>query len=328
MQRGARLVLAGWFAVSMTVAQSCMTPPANTMPPAAQGASPIGSDPHGSASAVDPPDPVAETHIDTTGYSPDQSESRALTDYLTQHRLPLVGAQVLNGPDGKRAIVLYGFVGSEFGRSDAATKARRFTDDSSIAVDNRIKVRPEILRSKLNPNPDSAPPVDAAANPLPEGSSPDSSSASSSSPDGSSPDASYPGVNSYVQQQNNAMNQSPAGQMPTTSMGSMMPLIMMLGILSAGMASGGSSFNIGPGMGGSPFGYSPSNPYSGYPSGAPPYGSSPYGGGSGYGSSGYGSSGSGSSGYGSSGYGSPPYGTSPYGSSPYNGPGAGPPPYP
>ena len=73
---------------------------------AAQGASPIGSDPHGSASAVDPPDPVAETHIDTTGYSPDQSESRALTDYLTQHRLPLVGAQVLNGPDGKRAIVL------------------------------------------------------------------------------------------------------------------------------------------------------------------------------------------------------------------------------
>jgi hypothetical protein len=294
MRRGAQLVLAGWFAVSMTIAQSCMTPAANTLPPASQGASPVGSDPGGPASAVDPPGPVAETHIDTTGYSPDQAESRALTDYLTQHRLPLVGAQVLNGPDGKRAIVLYGFVGSEFGRSDAATKARRFTDDSTIAVDNRIKVRPEILGSKTNPSPDSAPPIDPSANPLPDGSSPDSSS----------PDASYPGVNSYVQQQNNAMNQSPAGQMPTTSMGSMMPLIMMLGILSMGMASGGSSFNVGPGMGGSPFGYSPSNPYSGYPSGAP-NGSSPYGRGPSYGSS--------------------PYGTSPYGSSPYNGPGASPP---
>jgi hypothetical protein len=264
MGRGAQLILAGWFAVSTVIAQSCMTPPANTLPPVSQRSSTVGTASYGATSSADPTDPV-----DTTGYSPDEAESRALTDYLTQHRLPLVGAQVLNGPEGKRAVVLYGFVGSEFGRNDAAEKTRRFTGDTAMAVDNRIKVRPEILASKTNPGLGSAPPADMSGSP--DGSSPDSSS-----PDNTSPDAAYPGVNSYVQQQNNAASQYP-GQPPTTTMGSMVPLIMMLGILSMSVASGGSGFSVGPGMTGSPYSGSPYSPYAGYPS-APPYGSSPYGG--------------------------------------------------
>src|SRR5262249_15339286 len=192
-------------------------------------APPTPSGPPSETTATDPADPPpapeassGDNHVDTTGYSPDEAESRALTDYLTQHRLPLVGAQVLNGPEGKRAVVLYGFVGSEFGRNDAAEKARRFTGDTAMAGDNRIKVRPEILASKTNPGAGSASPDGMSGSP--DGSSPDGSS-----PDNTSPDAAYPGVNSYVQQQNNAANQYP-GQPPTTTMGSMVPLIMMLGL--------------------------------------------------------------------------------------------------
>src|SRR5271156_5081033 len=154
MRGWAHSILAGWFAITASLAQSCMVPPQSANPPLVHPAPAVGSGYSAAPPATDPVDPPpapeassADTHIDTTGYTPDDAESRALTDYLTQHRLPLVGAQVLNGPDGGRAVVLYGFVGSEFGRSDAAEKARRFTSDSSIAVDNRIKVRPELLAS-------------------------------------------------------------------------------------------------------------------------------------------------------------------------------------
>jgi hypothetical protein len=302
MRGWAHSILAGWFAITMTMAQSCMVPPQSANPPLTHPAPAVGSGYSSGSTSRDPADPPpapeaasADTHIDTTGYTADDAESRALTDYLTQHRLPLVGAQVLNGPDGGRAVVLYGFVGSEFGRNDAAEKARRFTADSSITVDNRIKVRPELLASKGASAPSTAV-------------NPDSGSAPSgaSSPDSSSPDNSYPGVDSYVQQQNNAAaaasGQYPMGQgSGGSSMAAMLPLIIMLGAMSMGMASGGGSgFSMGSGMGGSPFGYSPYGPGTGYPS-TPPYGPS-------YGAPSYG---------GGSSYGGPPYGGSPYGGSPY-----------
>lgn len=163
-------------------------------------------------------------------------------------------------------MVLYGFVGSDFGRADAAEKARRFVADMSVVVDNRIKVRPELLASKAQASADAG----SGAN---SGQSP-------------SPDNSYPGVDSYVQQQNDAqaLRQYQQNQNPSASMGSMLPLIMMLGILGMGLASGGSGFSVGPGTmgppGGSPYGYPPYNPYPGYPSPSPygsPYGASPYG---------------------------------------------------
>jgi len=264
MRRWAQPILALWFVVSVTMAQACVAP-SQSSSPGNQGSSSVGVGPThsiasgGSLTPIADHENPADTHIDTTGYTPDEAESRALTEYLTQHRLPLVGAQVLNGPDGQRAVVLYGFVGSDFGRNDAADKARRFTGNPSMAVDNRIKVRPELLASHA-----ATPDTGTSANPE----------------DGSSPDESYPGVDSYTQQQSNALNQYQQSQGPGSSMGSMLPLIMMLGMLGMSMASGGGGFSMGSPMG-SPYGYSPYNSYPGYPSGSPyapsPYSSSPLG---------------------------------------------------
>jgi hypothetical protein len=266
MRRWAQPILALWFAISMTMAQACITSPQSASYPGSHGSAALGSEPSpsiarsGSSSRTTSSENLpADTHIDTSGYSPDEAESRALTEYLTQHKLPLVGAQVLAGPAGQRAVVLYGFVGSEFGRNDAADKARRFTADPSMMVDNRIKVRPELLASGSRAT------------------APDSGS-SMTSEDASSPDESYPGVDSYAQQQNNALSQYQQNQSPGGSMGTMLPLIVMLGLLSMGLASGGSGFSVGPPMGGSPYGY-PYNPYPGYPSPSPygsPYAPSPY----------------------------------------------------
>ena len=77
-------------------------------------------------------------------YTVDRNKSDALTEYLHQHRLPLVGAQVASSGDGGRQVTLYGFVATEFGKSDAEKKARRFLKQRDIMVINRIVVRPEI----------------------------------------------------------------------------------------------------------------------------------------------------------------------------------------
>src|SRR5882672_4366876 len=58
------------------------------------------------------------------GYTNDTAQSGTLTSYLQSHRLPLVGAQVLTNGGGNRQIILYGFVASDFGKQDAADKAR------------------------------------------------------------------------------------------------------------------------------------------------------------------------------------------------------------
>jgi hypothetical protein len=90
----------------------------------------------------------------------DTSASASLTTYLRQHRLPLVGAQVLRGGTGNARIVLYGFVATEFGKNDAARQAVDYVEhaipagatapiaarDATPQVENRIEVRPEIAR--------------------------------------------------------------------------------------------------------------------------------------------------------------------------------------
>jgi hypothetical protein len=87
-------------------------------------------------------------------YKVDTAETRSLTTYLRQHRLPLVGAQVLANGAGDRRIVLYGFVATEFGKNDAARKALAYVENGSQAgtltptVENRIEIRPEIARMK------------------------------------------------------------------------------------------------------------------------------------------------------------------------------------
>jgi hypothetical protein len=87
-------------------------------------------------------------------YKIDAADSQSLTTYLRQHRLPLVGAQVLGDVTGNRRIVLYGFVATEFGKNDAARKALAYVERGAQAgtsapqVENRIEIRPEIARMK------------------------------------------------------------------------------------------------------------------------------------------------------------------------------------
>jgi hypothetical protein len=87
-------------------------------------------------------------------YKVDGVDSQSLTTYLRQHRLPLVGAQVLNGSSGNRRIVLYGFTATEFGKNDAAAKALAYIENKTPSgmpipqIENRIEVRTEIARMK------------------------------------------------------------------------------------------------------------------------------------------------------------------------------------
>jgi len=275
------MALAGWFAVTITLAQSCAAPAQTSVPYANVGASAsslgTSSSPGGSLSGAADSSGAPETHFDTTGYTADQSSSEALSAYLKHHRLPLVGAQVLKGPAGQPAVVLYGYVGSDFGKRDAVTKTHRYLADSSVPVENRIKVEPELLSA-------------GSAGGAPSGSSadenvgPDGSSADEAA-NGAPGDAQYPGVNSYEQQPNQA--QQYAQQQNAGSAISNVAPLLMLGLMALSMTSGG-SFAVGPGafgsspfgpMGGSSFGGAPYNPYPGFSS-PPPYGSSapPYGG--------------------------------------------------
>jgi hypothetical protein len=74
-------------------------------------------------------------------YNVDRKTSDALTAYLRENHLPLVGAQVTNGD--KRRVVLYGFVASEHGKDDAGQKALQYLGSGTELV-NRISIRPEI----------------------------------------------------------------------------------------------------------------------------------------------------------------------------------------
>ncbi|MGH7986439.1 MAG: hypothetical protein ACREQX_09160 [Candidatus Binataceae bacterium] len=191
----------------------------------------------------------------TTGYTKNTSESETLTNYLKHHRLPLVGAEVLNGPNGKRKVMLYGFVATNFGKADAVTKTRSFLRDSNLAVDNRVNVRPELLASGSSSSP-STPPA--------------ATSSGSSSATGA-----YPGVRGYMaqEQQEQALAQQQYGGGSTLSM--VLPLIALIGVLGAGIATGGGIGGFGGTMGPSP-GFSPYNPFPTYPSpGYPGYSISP-----------------------------------------------------
>ena len=77
----------------------------------------------------------------------DSPQSQGLSDYLKHHSLPLVGAQVVTSPSGGKQVILFGFVASDFGKTDAEQKARHYLKDPSLVVDNRIKISPELAGS-------------------------------------------------------------------------------------------------------------------------------------------------------------------------------------
>jgi hypothetical protein len=261
MRQFIQATLAVWFAVSVMMTQSCVAPSqtANSYPSARALPTSSGGENTLSSSNENLPTEAAgssrDSHLDASGYTTDEGESRALTDYLKHHKLPLVGAQVLKSSEGRRAVVLYGFVGSDFGKSDAAAKAQRYLSDDSAQIDNRIKLRPELLATNKAPAPAAAP-------------------SASTSPDNSG----YPGPESYAEQQNNqdAVTQYQQRQNSTAAVSSIVPLVALLGILGMGLAGGGGNFSMGPPS----FGTTPYSPYPGYgyPFSGSPYGASPYGG--------------------------------------------------
>jgi hypothetical protein len=260
MRRLMRTILAVWFAITMTLAQGCLTTSPSANPYSSSGKislTPSGNSTSGGGSSSGTGatvTAVATSHLDTSGYTASHTESQALTDYLKQHRLPLVGAQVLHGPASQQAVVLYGYVGSEFGKSDATAKAGQYLKNPAAVIDNRIQVRPEILAGASAP-----------------GSSPASSSmgeADTSNPDNSA----YPGADSYVAQQQEAQQYAQQQQSGIAVSGGMMPLAI-LGLMALSAASGG-AFSIGSGSSGFSSGaFGPPPPYNPYPgySSPPPY---------------------------------------------------------
>ncbi len=188
---------------------------------------------------------------------PDTDQSTRLTDYLHAHRLPLVGAQVLNSQSG-RSVMLYGYTATDFGKSDAEAKTRRFLKAGDITISNHIRVRPELLSMK----------------------SPSGSSTATGT------EAPPPDISAYENQQQEAQQQYLNQQAQAyvnqgnSAAGLAGALIPLLGLgLAIGLGGSGSGFGMGvsPGFGG--FGGSYGSPYGGY-GGNPygyPYGSSPYG---------------------------------------------------
>jgi len=77
-------------------------------------------------------------------YTVDRKASDALSAYLKDNRLPLVGAQVLQDTSGTRRLVLYGYVATQLGKDDAEQKAVEYLNSPGIQVTNRIAISPEV----------------------------------------------------------------------------------------------------------------------------------------------------------------------------------------
>ncbi len=82
----------------------------------------------------------------------DHSSTKSLSDYLHRNYLPLVGAQVLLDPTGKRRVILYGYVATEKGDSEAVEKTRQFLGNSDVEVENRIIVQPQLYPGPTVPS--------------------------------------------------------------------------------------------------------------------------------------------------------------------------------
>jgi hypothetical protein len=171
--------------------------------------------------------------------SPSQ-RGQALSDYLHNHRLPLVGVQYTNAADGARQVVLYGYVATKFGKSDAEKKVRAIIDDPNVAIVNRIEVRPEI--ASMGGSGNSA-----------------ESSASASQPND---------LQEYQNQQALQQYQNQQGLQQYQQQSANNWLSLMLPLLGFGFGSGFGGGSTSFGFGGSPSPYFGA-PYNPYPYGQP-----------------------------------------------------------
>jgi len=122
------------------------------------------------------------------GFAADNGDGSAdtLSAYLHAHRLPLVEARMVTNESGQRALMLYGFVASGYGKRDAEDQARDFMDDPDIEIINHIKVRPELLTLGTGSN-SAASALDAPPD-TGDGSAPDQEQTASAQADAEFPD--------------------------------------------------------------------------------------------------------------------------------------------
>jgi hypothetical protein len=212
--------------------------------------------------------PPASSAGTVAGGTIDSPQSQALSDYLKHHSLPLVGAQVVTSPSGGKQVILFGFVASDFGKTDAEQKARHYLKDSSLVVDNRIKITPELAggHGSSGSTANGAPP----SNTMPtDGTDPYASSGSLQDYQNNNlpPDAQAYAAQGQQLQQYQQYNSAPPSVLTT--------LIPML--LGGGMTIGGGSGGFGGGFGGFSSGYAPSYGGYGYPTYPPPMPNSGFG---------------------------------------------------
>jgi hypothetical protein len=195
----------------------------------------------------------------------DSPQSQGLSDYLKHHSLPLVGAQVVTSPSGGKQVILFGFVASDFGKTDAEQKTRHYLKDPTLVVDNRIKISPELAGgaaaagSTVNGVP--------SANAMPsDGSDPYAASGSIQDYQNNEP----PGVQAYQAQGQYQQYQQYGGynSPPPSMLTTILPLL-----LGGGMTIGGGGGGYGGSFGGFGSGYGYRS--YGYP---PPYATPGYGG--------------------------------------------------
>jgi hypothetical protein len=227
----------------------------------------------GSSNGSYSPLPAPSSAGTVAGGIVDSPQSQGLSDYLKHHQLPLVGAQVVTSASGGRQVILFGFVASDFGKTDAEQKARHYLKDQSVVVDNRIKISPELAGSKGGS-------AGSTVNGVP--------SANAMPSDGTDPYAESGGIqdyqnnqppDAYAYQSQGQQYQQYSGPAPS-AMTLLIPLLMGGSFGGGSSGFGGSFGSLGGGFGGSPFGGSPGfggGGYGGYPSYPQP---APWGGGS------------------------------------------------
>lgn len=95
---------------------------------------------------------IAAGHARAQDYAVDTQLSDGLTTELRSHLLPLVGAQVGKNPAGARRVVLYGYVATEKGKSDAEKRTLAYLGSPPPEIVDHIVIQPEI--AKLRPHRD------------------------------------------------------------------------------------------------------------------------------------------------------------------------------
>jgi hypothetical protein len=198
----------------------------------------------------------------------DSPQSQGLSDYLKHHSLPLVGAQVVTSPSGGKQVILFGFVASDFGKTDAEQKARHYLSDPNLVVDNRIKVSGELAHGGKGSG--------STVNGVPSGNAYDSTDPYAST--GSAQDYQNnlpPDAQAYAAQGQQLQQMQQYQQYNSGGSGSMLTMILPLlmgggGGLSIGGGGGGFGGGYGGGYGGFGSGYAPGYGGYGYPSYPPP----------------------------------------------------------